>query len=42
MRISSVTIKGYKSLDPEGVTIPLQDKLAGFIGLNSAGKTSEL
>lgn len=42
MRISSITIKGYKSFGPKGVTIPLQDKLAGFIGLNSAGKTSAL
>jgi predicted ATP-dependent endonuclease of OLD family len=42
MRISSVTIKGYKSFGSKGVTIPLQDKLAGFIGLNSAGKTSAL
>ncbi|MCP1299186.1 AAA family ATPase [Chryseobacterium sp. S0630] len=42
MRISSVTIRGYKSYGSKGVTIPLQDKLAGFIGLNSAGKTSAL
>ncbi|WP_228435709.1 ATP-dependent nuclease [Chryseobacterium pennipullorum] len=42
MRISSVTIRGYKSYGSKGVTIPLEDKLAGFIGLNSAGKTSAL
>ncbi|RMZ58455.1 hypothetical protein D1632_12610 [Chryseobacterium nematophagum] len=42
MKISSITIKGYKSFGPEGVPLPLQEKLAGFIGLNSAGKTAAL
>ncbi|RXM52925.1 MULTISPECIES: AAA family ATPase [unclassified Chryseobacterium] len=42
MRISTIKIKGYKSFGPAEVTIPLQDKLTGFIGLNSAGKTSAL
>jgi putative ATP-dependent endonuclease of the OLD family len=42
MRISTIKIKGYKSFGPEEVTIPLQDKLAAFIGLNSAGKTTVL
>lgn len=42
MKISTIKIKGYKSFGPEGVEITLQDKLAGFIGLNSAGKTSAL
>ncbi|MBS0027212.1 AAA family ATPase [Chitinophaga sp. 22321] len=42
MKISTIKIKGYKSFGPEPVVIPLQDKLAGFIGLNSAGKTSAL
>lgn len=42
MRISTLKIKGYKSFGPEEVTIPLQDKLAAFIGLNSAGKTTGL
>lgn len=42
MRISTLKIKGYKSFGPEEVTILLQDKLAAFIGLNSAGKTTAL
>ncbi|MCL8537675.1 AAA family ATPase [Chryseobacterium gallinarum] len=42
MKISTIKIKGYKSFGPDEVVIPLQDKLAGFIGLNSAGKTSAL
>ncbi|MBS1778730.1 MAG: AAA family ATPase [Bacteroidetes bacterium] len=42
MRISTLKIKGYKSFGPEEVTIPLHDKLASFIGLNSAGKTTAL
>lgn len=42
MRISTIKIKGYKSFGSKETTIPLQDKLAGFIGLNSAGKTSAL
>ncbi|PPL02281.1 ATP-dependent nuclease [Parapedobacter indicus] len=42
MRISTLKIKGYKSFGPKEVIIPLQDKLAAFIGLNSAGKTSAL
>jgi putative ATP-dependent endonuclease of OLD family len=42
MRISKLKIKGYKSFGPEEVVITLQDKLAAFIGLNSAGKTTAL
>ncbi|GEN66263.1 ATP-dependent nuclease [Chryseobacterium rhizosphaerae] len=42
MRISTIKIKGYKSFGPKETTISLQDKLAGFIGLNSSGKTSAL
>lgn len=42
MKISKIKIKGYKSFGPEEVVIPLQDKLAAFIGLNSVGKTSAL
>lgn len=42
MRISKLKIKGYKSFGPGEVTIPFQDNLSGFIGLNSAGKTSAL
>ncbi|HLT42819.1 MAG TPA: AAA family ATPase [Sphingobacteriaceae bacterium] len=42
MKISTLKIKGYKSFGPNEVLIPLQDKLAAFIGLNSAGKTSAL
>lgn len=42
MRISTLKIKGYKSFGPEEVTIPLHDKLAAFIGLNSVGKTTAL
>jgi len=42
MRISKLKIKGYKSFGPEEVVIPLENNLAAFIGLNSAGKTSAL
>lgn len=42
MRISILRVKGYKSFGPNEVIIPLQDKLAAFIGLNSAGKTTAL
>jgi putative ATP-dependent endonuclease of OLD family len=42
MRISKIKIKGYKSFGPDEVIIPIQDRLAAFIGLNSAGKTSAL
>jgi hypothetical protein len=42
MEISTLKIKGYKSFGPDEVNIPLEDKLAAFIGLNSAGKTSAL
>jgi putative ATP-dependent endonuclease of OLD family len=42
MKISTLKIKGYRSFGPEEVAIPLQDKLAAFMGLNSAGKTSAL
>lgn len=42
MKITALKIKGYKSFGPNEVVIPLQDKLAAFIGLNSAGKTTAL
>lgn len=42
MRVSTLKIKGYKSFGPEEEIIPLQENLAAFIGLNSAGKTSAL
>jgi predicted ATP-dependent endonuclease of OLD family len=42
MKISTLKIKGYKSFGPNEVIIPLQDKLAAFIGLNSTGKTTAL
>lgn len=42
MRISVLRVKGYKSFGPNEVKIPLEDKLAAFIGLNSAGKTTAL
>jgi putative ATP-dependent endonuclease of the OLD family len=42
MKIATLKIKGYKSFGPNEMVIPLQDKLAAFIGLNSAGKTSAL
>lgn len=42
MKISKLKIKGYKSFGPDEVAIPLQEKIAAYIGLNSAGKTSAL
>lgn len=42
MKISKLKIKGYKSFGPDEVVIPLENNLATFIGLNSAGKTSAL
>src|SRR5690606_15187750 len=42
MRISNVKLKGFRSFGPEEVVISFQEKLAAFIGLNSAGKTSAL
>ena len=39
MKISNLRIKGFKSFGiNEGVNIPLNNNLAAFIGLNSAGK----
>ncbi|TXE03075.1 ATP-dependent nuclease [Algoriphagus aquimarinus] len=42
MRISKVKIKGFRSFGPDEVEIAFKEKLAAFIGLNSAGKTSAL
>lgn len=43
MKISNLRIKGFKSFgNNEGVNIPLNNNLAAFIGLNSAGKTTAL
>jgi len=43
MKISNLRIKGFKSFGiNEGVNIPLNNNLAAFIGLNSAGKTTAL
>jgi predicted ATP-dependent endonuclease of OLD family len=42
MRISKLTIKGFRSFGTDGVIIHFEKKLAGFIGLNSTGKTSAL
>ncbi|MDM1036263.1 AAA family ATPase [Myroides odoratimimus] len=42
MKITVIKIKGYKSFGPNETIIPLKNKLAAFIGLNSAGKTSAL
>lgn len=42
MQISNLRIKGFKSFGPEGVDIPLKNKLSAFIGLNSSGKTTAL
>lgn len=42
MKICSLKIKGFRSFGPEQVTIQINDKLVGFIGLNSAGKTAAL
>lgn len=35
-------IQGYRSFSNDGMTIQFNDKLVGFIGLNSSGKTSAL
>jgi putative ATP-dependent endonuclease of OLD family len=42
MKISALKIKGFRSFGPEEVIIPIDEKLVGFIGLNSAGKTTSL
>lgn len=43
MKISNLRIRGFKSFgNNEGVNIPLNNNLAAFIGLNSAGKTTAL
>lgn len=43
MNISNIRIKGFKSFGiNEDVNIPLNNNLAAFIGLNSAGKTTAL
>ncbi|MCU4313792.1 AAA family ATPase [Acinetobacter bereziniae] len=43
MKISNLRIKGFKSFgNNESVNIPLNNNLAAFIGLNSAGKTTAL
>ncbi len=42
MKITKLKLKGYKSFGPTEVVIPLENKLAAFIGLNSAGKTTAL
>ena len=42
MQISNLRINGFKSFGPEGIDIPLKNKLSAFIGLNSSGKTTAL
>lgn len=42
MKISTLKIKGFRSFGLDGVNIPIDEKLVGFIGLNSAGKTTSL
>jgi predicted ATP-dependent endonuclease of OLD family len=42
MKISALKIKGFRSFGPEEVIIPLSQRLSGFVGLNSAGKTTAL
>lgn len=42
MQISNLRIMGFKSFGPEGIDIPLKNKLSAFIGLNSSGKTTAL
>lgn len=42
MKISALKIKGFRSFGPNEVNIPIDEKLVGFIGLNSAGKTTSL
>jgi len=41
MRIRNVEIKGYKSINPTGVSFSI-DEMAAFIGKNSAGKSNLL
>jgi putative ATP-dependent endonuclease of OLD family len=42
MEISKLKIRGFRSFGPKEVTIPISQKMVGFIGLNSAGKTTAL
>jgi len=42
MRITKLKIRGFRSFGPEEVTIAINQNLVGFIGLNSAGKTTAL
>ncbi|WP_153848794.1 ATP-dependent nuclease [Sphingobacterium paramultivorum] len=42
MKISALKIKGFRSFGPDEVNMPIDEKLVGFIGLNSAGKTTSL
>ena len=42
MQISNLRINGFKSFGPEGIDIPLKNKISAFIGLNSSGKTTAL
>ncbi|UKB78633.1 ATP-dependent nuclease [Chryseobacterium sp. MEBOG07] len=42
MNISALKIKGFRSFGPKEIIIPINEKLVGFIGLNSAGKTTSL
>jgi hypothetical protein len=42
MNISKLKIKGFRSFGPKELIIPINERLVGFIGLNSAGKTTAL
>ncbi|WP_300568867.1 AAA family ATPase, partial [Flavobacterium sp.] len=42
MKISKLKIKGFRSFGPNEIIINIEQKLVGFIGLNSAGKTTAL
>lgn len=42
MKIGALKIKGFRSFGADEVNIPIDEKLVGFIGLNSAGKTTSL
>lgn len=42
MYLSELVIKGFRSFGPEETSIPLNQNLVGFIGLNSSGKTAAL
>jgi len=42
MKITSLKIRGFRSFGPNETTIHIQKKIVGFIGLNSAGKTTAL